>query len=340
MNFFFVIICFWLVVSNQIPLSNYCEIELKKGNSEYSYYLSNLIPDNSKIPYIFIKLFNKEKIGLRIYINGDEVFYSQPKGDKWIDIPLTYEKNNTNIILKVNTQERNSKMIFIDTSKILSINLTNFFSLNFITNQLKKKPLQLLFDIIVDKNIYFSIIEEKIIPLMDNENILSICNLDDNNNCKNIDVNYAKLLKDNKYRFKLNCYENKNVYFFYKFNIIYYMEEIYFKNNTFTIYNFTQNNYLLLNVHGFQNISFYMNDNSGFFHQYYHMRIFSKYKELTEFIRGLNDLAKQFKEITNGKINFIENKENDKYLIISLNNKNKKNKGFILFFSEIYVINQ
>ena len=339
-NFFFVIIFFGLIISNPIQLSNYCEVELKKGTSEYSYFLSNLIPDNSKISYIFIKLYDKEKIGLRIYINGDEIYFSQPKGDEWINIPLANENNNTNILLKVNTQERNSKMIFFDSSKILSINLTNFLSLNFNTNQLNKKPFPLLFDILVDRNIYFSIQEEKSFPIMDKENAISMCILDDVNSCKYIEVNSVNLIKDNKYRFKLNCYEDKNRYFFQKFKISYYMEEIYVKNNTFTINNFTQNNYLLLNVHSFQNISFYMNDNSGFFHQYYKMVILSK-ENLDDFIKDINNIkAIQFKQITNGKINFMENKANDNYLIISLNNKSKKNKGFILFFSEIYEINQ
>ena len=54
------------------------------------------------------------------------------------------------------------------------------------------------------------------------------------------------------------------------------MEEIYIKNNTFEINNFTENNYLVLNTHNFRNISFYINDNSGFFHQYYSIALLSQ----------------------------------------------------------------
>ena len=121
-SFYYVITCFGIIISNPNELSSYSEIELKKGTSEYFYSLPNLIYDNSNIPYIFIKLLDKEKINLKVYINGKEAFFSKPKGDEWINIPLTNEKNNTNILLKVNSQERNLKMIFIDSSKIISIN--------------------------------------------------------------------------------------------------------------------------------------------------------------------------------------------------------------------------
>ena len=152
-SFYYVITCFGIIISNPIELSSYSEIELKKGTSEYFYSLPNLIYDNSNIPYIFIKLLDKEKINLKVYINGKEFYFSLPKGDEWINIPLTNEKNNTNILLKVNSQERNLKMIFIDSSKIISINLSNFLNLNLNTNKLYKKPFPLLFEIIVDKNI-------------------------------------------------------------------------------------------------------------------------------------------------------------------------------------------
>ena len=181
-SFFYVIIYFGIIISNPTELSNYSEIDLKKGTSEYSYTLPNLIHDNSMIPYIFIKLLDKEKISLKAYINRDEVYFSQSKGDEWINIPLINEKNNTNILLIVNSQERNLKMIFIDSSIIISINLSNFLSLNLNTNKLYKKPFPLVFDIIVDKNIYFQIQEEKNFQTMYKENILSICKLDDHNN--------------------------------------------------------------------------------------------------------------------------------------------------------------
>ena len=335
-SFFYTIICFGIIISNPTELSNYSEIDLKKGTSEYSYSLPNLIPDYSKIPYIFIKLLDNEKISLKVYINEDEVYFSKPRGDEWINIPLINEKNNTNILLKVNSQERNLKMIFIDSSKKISINLSNFLSLNFNTNKLYKKPFPLVFDIMADKNIYFQIQEDKSFSTMYKENILSICQLDDNNSCIYFEQNNVNLIKGKKYIFKLNCVEDKNIFSFSKFRIAYYLEEIYFKNNTFTINNFTQNNYLLLNIHNYLSISLYMNDNSGFFHNYYKMTTLSK-DNLNNFIKDINNIeTKQFKEITNGKISFMENIAYDEYLVISLNNKTKKNHGFILIFSDIY----
>ena len=131
-------------------------------------------------------------------------------------------------------------------------------------------------------------------------------------------------------------FTDNNIFFFSKFRISYYMEEINFKNNTFTINNFTQNNYLLLNIHNYLNIYLYVNDNSGFYHNYYKMITLSK-DNLNNFIKDINTTkTMQFKEITNGKISFMENIAYDEYLIISLNNKSKKNNGFILIFSDIY----
>ena len=78
-SFFYVIIYFGIIISNPTELSNYSEIDLKKGTSEYSYTLPNLIHDNSMIPYIFIKLLDKEKISLKAYINRDEVYFSNQK---------------------------------------------------------------------------------------------------------------------------------------------------------------------------------------------------------------------------------------------------------------------
>ena len=46
---------------------------------------------------------------------------------------------------------------------------------------------------------------------------------------------------------------------------------------------------------------------------------------LNDFIKNISDIeTMKFKEITNGKIFFMENIAYDEYLIISLNNKTKK----------------
>ena len=95
------------------------------------------------------------------------------------------------------------------------------------------------------------------------------------------------------------------------------MEEIFIKNNTFQINKFTENNLLLLNAHNYKNISFYINDNSGFLHQYYSMLLLSK-NNFDNIIDNIDNA--QFKDITNAKIRFIYNKNNSDYLIIKINN--------------------
>ena len=310
-----------LINSTLINLSNFSTVELKKGTTEYSYHYSISSYDNSKIPYIFIKLTDKEKIDLKIYFNGIEANFSEPKGDEWINIPIENEKNNTEIILKIKTEEINLKMIFIDSSQILKITLTDFFNLNFNINKLYKKPFPLLFDIILDKNAYFSIEEEKNYPILDDEKVLTIYNIKENNNCEIIGINNTKLIKDRKYRFKLNCYTDKNIYIFQKFKILYYMEEIYFKNNTFTINNFSKNNFLFLNIHNRKKHSFYISNDSESLNEHYEV-ISLKQDNLHAFLNNINNTSvEKFTEVESGKIIRMWNYDFGDYLIIRLNNK-------------------
>ena len=116
------------------------------------------------------------------------------------------------------------------------------------------------------------------------------------------------------------------------------MEEIYYRNNTFEINNFTENNFLILNIQHKQNIYFYINDNSEYFKEY-HKMISLKRHDLDKFFENINinnNKEMQFIGLLNGKITIIENEKYDEYLIVYLNNK--RNQGFILVFSEKYEI--
>ena len=67
------------------------------------------------------------------------------------------------------------------------------------------------------------------------------------------------------------------------------------------------------------------------------MALFSQ-NNFNNFYDNIN--STQFKQITNGKINYIANQINNDYLIININNKKKRIQGFILFFNEILEINK
>ena len=338
------LLCFNLIISFPYELKSFSEIQLPKGISRYLYSYSKNIQDYLKTPYIFIKLTDYKKIDLRIYFNEDETFFSLTQKDDWINIPITKEINLINISLIINSKEKNLKMLFIDSSKIMNLSLIKFLSLNFQVSKLSRKPLPLQFNITVDNNILLSIEEDsndnnKVI--IDDKYLLSYCSIEEEKECKFIEVNNAKLIKDKIYRFKLNCYaDNNNKYCFKNFKILYYMEEIYFKNNTFIINNFTQNNYLFLNLQNYQEqtINFYINDNSGIFHKNF------KYITITEnnFNKNNTNIRSiKFLDITNGQISSIEKNFSD-YLIININNKNRHKiiEGYILIFSKIYEINE
>ena len=122
------------------------------------------------------------------------------------------------------------------------------------------------------------------------------------------------------------------------------------KNNTFTINNFTRNNYLLLDIKNLTNISFYLDDNSGFLHQYHEFTTLST-NNWNDFINQNNwnnfyyinyiNNSEKYNKLTNGKITNINNTLNDDYLLIRLNDNNQINKeGFILVFNEVYKINE
>ena len=137
------LLCFNLIISFPYELKSFSEIQLPKGISRYLYSYSKNIQDYSKTPYIFIKLTDYKKIDLRIYFNEDETFFSLTQKDDWINIPITKETNLINISLIINSKEKNLKMLFIDSSKIMNLSLIKFLSLNFQVSKLSRKPLPL-----------------------------------------------------------------------------------------------------------------------------------------------------------------------------------------------------
>ena len=173
--FLFILICLGVTITLPIELKSFSEILLEKGSSEYFYRYSNSFLSNNSIPYIYIKLADYTKINLNIFINNEETYFISTKEDKWISIPLIHEKNNSNITLNIDTKKRNLTMIFIDSSKILNISLLKLLNLKFTTNILFKKPFPLEFNILVDKNISFSIQEKENYYNFDGTSLLSFC---------------------------------------------------------------------------------------------------------------------------------------------------------------------
>ena len=371
-----------VIRTKPIQLKSYSEIELPKGYSEYIYkytspYNNTYIKIASSYIYIFIYLSDSLKIrrinGI-IEINGKKTRYFMgnfDENDKWI---IYKEKNiicNYTFIYQFNTTEK-TKIKFLDSTRILNMNLKQFLNLNINninTNVFSDIPYPLLFNIKSDSNIVFSVERKYNYPIYNKNYILNYCNIEENNKCQFIGTDNIYLIKNNNYIFKLNFHENKTKtflfrdldktsikekeiinYFFQEFKINYYIEEIYMKNNTFTINNFTRNNYLLLDIKNLTNISFYLDDNSGFLHQYHEFTTLSK-NNWNDFINQNNwnnfyyinyiNNSEKYNKLTNGKITNINNTLNDDYLLIRLNDNNQINKeGFILVFNEVYKINE
>ena len=348
LKLFCIILLSEIIIPIPIELESFSDIELTKGLSEYHYkYLKQGNTEN--LHYIFIKLSNYEKSELKIYLDEIEEYYYLNKKNQWIMVQI-HKKGLTNVILEVNAIEKQLEMTFIDTSKILKANLAQFFNLNFTENKsIKELPL-LYFNITVDTNTYFSlkkykeikklnycIIDEKVGP-----NWLIKYIKDENEKiCQEAeDVN---LIPNKRYILFIQSYKKDNLYHYQKFEIENYIEELSIsKNNTFHYYDFAENNYLIFDIHNYSNVYFYINDNSGFYHNYYKKEILSQkqFECLKANIKLERDKENEKPNlITNGKINDIENlTKNDYYLSIKLNNKTKKYLGFILFFTEIHKI--
>ena len=108
-------------------------------------------------PYVFIKFTNYQEIDMNILINREQYYYNLPKeNEEWIDILINKWKYENKINFMIYTTKKNIKMIFIDSSKTLKMNLIQFLSLNFIINKLLDEPFPLIFEVTVDKKVSFA----------------------------------------------------------------------------------------------------------------------------------------------------------------------------------------
>ena len=335
LKIFYLLILFKISIPIPNELTSFSDIELPKGISEYYYQYSNYFNDNdSNTPNIFIKLSDYEKIELKIFIDEIEEYYYNTKKEEWIIIPIPKEKKK-NITLKVNAQEKNLRMIFFDSSFNANVNLAQFLSLDFSKNKSPKKLPHLYFNITVDRNIYLSLKQEE------EQNNLNYAIIDGNKisylQSKDVLLNPGK-----KYILFIKALQKDNYYFYQKIKIDKYIEKINpVYNNTFKYNNLAENNYLLIDIHKYSNIYFYINDNSGFYHEYYNMTTLSE-KDFDNFFKNNTPVtADKIRKITNGKINNVEKiTKNDYYLIIKLSNKTKKCEGYITFYSEMHKIQE
>ena len=376
MNILIILYCFLYlgtINSIQIELNSFSEIVLPKGISEYTYnysYSYNNANIKGYFLYFFIKVSDYSKIN-KIYEikkreNSEEemrYIHIPQKKDEWISIELNYLIDKMFYVLHIETTEKNLKLKFLDSTQIIDINLKQFLNLNIITHKLYNKGYPLLFNIKPESNTLFSVQTQNIknsFIVGNKYDILSYCTIEENdinNNCEFIETNDFYLSKNKNYRFKLHYYQQKYLTsrfgdldgdlmiekmfsFFEKYEVDYFLEGINFKNNSFIVNDFTENNYLFLNIKNYSNISLILKDNTGFVQSKHKLGTISP-NNWDDFVINFRYyvINAKYKEITNGKIMDINNTLNDEYLIIRLNGKNKiKREGYILIFNENYEI--
>ena len=372
---FYFLLYLGAINSIQIKLNSFSEIVLPKGTSEliynYSYPYDNKNIEGSYL-YFFIKVSDYSKIN-RIYElrkrenNKEEMkyIYIPQKKDEWISTSLESLYDKMLFILHIETTEKNLKLKFLDSTRIIDIKLKQFLNLNLITSELYLNIYPLLFNIKPESSTLFSVRTQDIknsFIVGNRYYILSYCSIEENdinNNCEFIETNHFYLSKNKNYRFKLYYYQQKYLTsrfgdldgdlteercfdFFEKYEVNYFLEEINFKNNSFIVNDFTENNYLFLNIKNYSNISLILQDNTGFFKSQHKIGTISSDNWDDFIINFIHYIINaEYTEITNGEImNINNNILNDEYLIINLNDKNNiKREGYVLAFNENYEIN-
>jgi len=323
-----------LVVSYPTELERFSEVTLEEGKSEYLYNYTKSYSFNNKTPVIYFRIITDKDsyIKIDVHLNKGKIYNYIVFSESWSDIPLDEEEESINITLKIESDQKNAKMIFMDATKIIKISLTQLFNLNFwATMQLSKEPIPLLFNITADTNVFFSTPKNKRygFSFLDADYMLTYFPYEENKDWKFQDARNVHFIKDKTYIFKYNCYKDHDVYIYQELKIDYYIEEVFLNKNTFIMHNFTDNNYILLNIHNYSNIFFYINDNSEFKHLYYKMSTISE-RDFNTFIQSENkEGILQYNKVINGKINYLKDIRKDEYLIIKLINKNDNYHGFI-----------
>ena len=376
--FFYFLIYFEIISSIPIELKSYSEIELTEGFSEYIYniyypYKNNYIKYDSPHVYLFIKISNYTKILkineiIKLSKHDDKHSIIIPdQNSQWICSSIKNYRRILSIIYQFNTTEK-TKMKFFDSTQILNLNLKQFLNLHINTTELDENPYPLLFNIKSDSNVLVSIDDDYKYRIFNGYYILNYCSVEENNKCEFIAAYNIYLVKNKNYIFRLNYYEYTRIvylynnlkkteekkteikgYFFQKFIINYYIEEIYMKNNSFIINDFTRHNYLLLNIQNFTKIIIYLKVNPEFFNIYHSIKTISKdnwhdFINPKKYYINKNNIyyALHYRTIESGKLTILNKTLNDDYLLIKLIDGRKINKenGFILFFNEMYEINK
>ena len=321
--------------------SNFAEIEYFKGENEFFYQVSNFFPQKYKISYILFKFDLSDNVTLKLKFSfiPNEISFNMEE-IKWFKYPL-YNITQTNfnitfiILSNINSEH---KMIFIDTTKEIKINLITFLNLN-LTMNISNSDLYLDSDLppspfIFDLNeiqsntnfsIYFNNINKDIISDYDDEYYLfNYCLIKENQFCNytgipNTKQTEIKLLKGEKYKIKLNWYKVNNTYYYNNFKIYDFIQDITLGNQPYLMSKRFISQFFILNLNNHADTDIYIYVYGS---KVFGLLSFAYHIEIDYFIRNIEYYSYLFTELDTNKLIEIKKENKYKYLIINIRSKN------------------
>ena len=320
------------VISNEIleiP-TNFAEIELKESSSFLFYDFPEAHIQEGKSIYFFFKFLQSSynQIDIKVF-NEDGEEDSLPCNSYYDFCCLEIlNKTSQQFTFKVtNYYSDPIKIIFIDNSREININLDFLFGFDLQLTELTKEPLPLIFNV--------GLVDEKTIMLAEIEKPLEYC-IDNEYECLFESFKNVNFEKGKKYKIKLESYIETNYYGdTYTLELPYFsiIKEIEFGAR---ILSKTQQNAIIfiMNIKNNERFNLYLNDNNiqnsyetTFITEYEKENILDIINNLNMEIRSANDLI----EVIN--YNSVSN-----YLLIIIK-KGKINNGFICAFNDYYEFN-
>ena len=338
-------------LSINIPELGYNEFELKPGITELVYTIKKtFLEDVNNSSFISFVVF-EDNLNLTFYMKEFEDSKSEPiiiPKKQWLSLPLMiFQLTQMEIHLVFVINNDNSfpaKLIFIDNSKELNINLEKFLNWKYkilYENNEDYAPTPLIFsidEVKEDTTIELELNDED--KIYNDSNVMYYC-INKGSDCQYNAFTKLTLIKDQKYKFKLNSFidENKNYYFYipYKLDNTSYpldINQINFGITNFDIDENTKEKYFIAYIKGLEN---------------FYIRL--EYNQFSNF--GYQIINKSQKENIDKEINNIQfyyqnfsdyipiwNLNDDDYLIVKINYLESYNKGSIILLNEFNIFGE
>ena len=202
-----------------IPEKGFNEFDLPPGETKLYYIFPlDISYEDGKSPFISFS-FSADKITFTIEENP-EIISEKSTKDKWNSIPLTklteLLSNNFTLVINNKNQET-AKMIFIDNTKEININIDKFLSWKYEIEVNKEDftPTPLIFSLDeLKKEIFINVKNQNDYEIYNDTNLIYYC-VNNNAGCQYLTVSALLTLQKKKnYKFKLNCIQRNNNYYF------------------------------------------------------------------------------------------------------------------------------